>query len=369
MKKLISLLLALVLAVSLFAGCTKTPAPVETPEINVENTETPEITTPDVEIPAAPASFTDSVGRTVEVPANITKISPSGALAQMFLIAIAPDLLCTVASDYGEYDAQYIPAEVLNLPTVGQFYGSDNLNYESIAALGTEIVIDVGEPKNTIVEDMDSITTNLAIPAVHITATLNSAPDAFRMLGTLLDREAKGEELALYCERILGSVTAMMNDVQMKPSALYLLGDAGLNVLAATSFHSEVIDYMTNNLAVVDSPASRGTGNETDLEQISLWNPEFILFASDVNVAAIEADPTWQQLDAIKYGMYYVVPSGPYNWMGTPPAINRYLGMIWMTYVLYTNDDVTFTADVIEYYKLFYGYELTEAQALAFIGK
>ncbi|MDR2616184.1 MAG: ABC transporter substrate-binding protein [Oscillospiraceae bacterium] len=361
MKKLLALILALTLCLGALASCaTDAPAASPTPTPS-ETAETPDDVTPDEPDAPETVSFTDSAGREVELPSSITKISPSGALAQMFLIAIAPDLLVTVASDYSEADAKYVPREVVGLPVVGQFYGSDDLNYESIAAIGPQLVIDVGEPKNTIVEDMDSITANLAIPAVHVTATLDSTPEAFRTLGKILGREEKGEELALFCEKILTQTNDLMEKVgDDKITALYLLGDAGLNVLAKTSFHSEVLDKLTDNLAVVDEPSSRGSGNETDLEQISLWNPEVIIFAPGSVYSDVAGDPAWSQLDAIKNGKYYEVPQGPYNWMGSPPSINRYLGMIWLTGILYPSlAEFDLYEEILEYYELFYGYSLS----------
>ncbi|MDR1204454.1 MAG: ABC transporter substrate-binding protein [Peptococcaceae bacterium] len=305
--------------------------------------------------------FTDSAGRLVDIPANITRISPSGALAQMFLLAAAPDLLVTIASEYAEDDRKYIPSNVAELPVVGQFYGSENLNLESVAVIGPEIIIDIGDPKDTIAEDMDSITKNLAVPAVHITAALRSTPEAFRTLGKILNREAQAEELAEYCERVLAQTDDIMARAGGgKISVLYCLGDAGLNVLAAHSFHSEVLDYVTDNRAVVDEPSSRGSGNETDLEQISLWNPEVIIFAPNSVYGDVAGDPVWRQIDAVKNGKYYEVPSGPYNWMGSPPSINRYLGMIWLTKILYPEAaDFDLYAQTAEYYRLFYHYELS----------
>lgn len=51
-----------------------------------------------------------------------------------------------------------------------------------------------------------------------------------------------------------------------KVNLLYITGDEGLNVIAQGSFHAEVIDLLSNNLAVVDEPSSKGTGNEVDME-------------------------------------------------------------------------------------------------------
>ncbi|MDR2665399.1 MAG: ABC transporter substrate-binding protein [Oscillospiraceae bacterium] len=320
------------------------------------------------EDPVETRIFTDSAGREVELPSKIAKVSPSGPLAQMFLLAIAPDLLVSAASEYSEESLKYIPDAVEALPVVGQFYGADNLNLETIASINPDIVIDVGEPKDTIAEDMDSIEQTTAIPAVHVTASLRSAPQAFRTLGVLLGREEKGEALASYCQRALGLADDAMARVGGdKVSALYCLGDAGLNVIARSSYHSEVIDLLTDNLAVVDNPSSKGIGNETDLEQISVWDPDVIVFAPDSIYGDVQSDAVWSNLRAIRGGRYYETPFGPYNWMGSPPSINRYLGMLWLTSALYPDyADYDLYEEVREYYGLFYGYDLSRDEFDAF---
>jgi iron complex transport system substrate-binding protein len=209
---------------------------------------------------------------------------------------------------------------------------------------------------------MNGITEKLARPAIHISATLETTPEAFRKLGALLGRQEKGEALAVFCEKTLDNANAIMSKVgDKKISLLYCLGKQGTNVLARGSFHSEIIDMMSDNKAVIDNPASRGSGNETDLEQITIWNPAVIIFELRSVYKQVANDPAWKQLSAIKNKRYYEVPSLPYNWLGSPPSINRYLGMIWLGTLLYpqfaTYDLYT---EIAEYYKLFYGYTLTK---------
>ena len=71
------------------------------------------------------------------------------------------------------------------------------------------------------------------------------------------------------------------------------------------------------------------------MEQLMLWNPDVILFAPDSVYASVGDDPLWQSLTAIQNGSYYEAPMGPYNWMGFPPSVQRYLGMLWMAKLLY----------------------------------
>jgi len=281
----------------------------------------------------------------------------------MYLMAVAPDLLGTIPNAYADSDAKYIPQSIQNLPVVGQFYGADNINYESIAALGPSLIIDIGEPKNTIVEDMDSISANIGIPAIHITATTQNTPDVFRTLGKLLGREDKGEQIAEFCEMVLSQADGVMKQVgDNKANVLYCVGADGLSVIANGSYQSSTFDYVANNLAVVDSPSAKGTGNTSNLEQISVWNPDIILFGPDSVYSAAASDPAWNKMQAISSGQYYQVPEGPYNWMSSPPSINMYLGLIWLPKVLYPQyATYDLFSEVQQYYNLFYGYNLTQA--------
>ena len=315
MKKLIALVLAALLVASL-AGCTEgapvptdTPAPVDT--LAPAQIEAPEETTPPEEVAPNTRTFTDSIGRTVELPAEIEKVAVSGPLAQIVLFALCPDKLVGIASAWDTSAEQYLATEYYNLPELGQLYGGQGeLNLETLLASGAEIVIDVGEPKDSAVEDLDALQEQTGIPFVHVTTTTETMGDAYRKLGELVGMPDAAEELAAYCDRIYAQTLALAECVE-KVNLLYCLGDAGLNVIAQGSYHAEIIDLLSNNLAVVEAPSSKGTGNEVDMEQILLWNPDVILFAPDSIYATVGEDATWQEVAAIRNGTYYEVPLGP----------------------------------------------------------
>lgn len=314
---------------------------------------------------AAPTvMFTDDLGREVEIDAEISRIVPTGPLSQIYLYAIAPDMFVGLASRWSASAEGIIPQKYLNLPYFGQLYNSANLNVEELALAAPQLIIDVGQPMSGGTEDLDALSTQTNIPAVYIATTLETAPETFRTLGKLLNREEKAEELAQFCEKIWSRTTSIMEQVgDNKVDALYVLGEQGLNVLAQNSYHSELIDMLTNNLAVVDTPGSKGSGNAVTLEQIALWDPEFILFAPDAPYDAVAEMDIWKEMTAIRSGNYLQVPDGPHNWVGTPPASQRYLGLIWLTaqlYPVYCDYDVK--AEILEYYELFYNCTLTDEQ-------
>ena len=312
--------------------------------------------------------FTDSTGRTVEVPANIERIAISGPMAQIVLFALAPDKLVGIANAWDETAAEFFDEKYYTLPELGQLYGGKGeMNLETLLASGAQVVIDVGEPKDTIVEDLDALQEQTGIPFVHVSATTRTMGDAYRKLGELLNMAGEAETLAAYCDGVYAKTSEIAASVE-RVRLLYCLGDQGINVIARGSYHAEIIDQLSDNLAVVDSPSSKGSGNEVDMEQILAWNPDVILFAPGSIYATVGDDATWQSVTAIREGRYYEVPFGPYNWMGFPPSVQRYLGMMWMSQLLYPETaQYDLYAEVANYFRLFYHCDITEAQYHAFV--
>ena len=313
----------------------------------------------------ATREFTDSTGRTLTIPAEITKIAITGPLSQVYILPLAGDMLVGVSNEFSEDAALYLPEAIFTKAEIGQLYGGKGeMDLEALLSAAPDIVIDIGEPKGTIGDDLTALTEQTGIPFVHIDATVATAPEAYRMLGQLLGREDKAEEIALWCETTYADISAMMDKVDAdgaRKTLLYCLGDKGVNVIAEGSFHAETINMMANNLAVVEDVVSGGLGNEVDLEQILVWDPEIIIFAPDSCFEAIADDPQWQSVSAVAAGNYYKTPYGPYGWLSSPPGVQRYLGMLWLGELLYpeyTNYDLQ--EEITEYYKLFYGCELTD---------
>ena len=341
-KKWLAMLLAVVMVLSLAAcGTQSSPQTDDTTRV-----------------------FTDSVGREVEVPAQIDKVALSGPMAQIVLFALCPDKLVGVSNAWSTEAEQYLDEKYFTMPEIGQLYGGKGeLNPETLLQSGAQVVIDVGEPKGSIAEDLDALQEQTGIPFVHITATTETTGDAYRMLGDLLNMKDEAETLAAYCEKIYDRTVSIAGSVE-KANVLYVTGDMGQNVIAAGSYHAEILDLLTNNLAVVDEPSSKGTGNEVSMEQILTWDPDVVIFAPESIYATVQDDAAWQSVTAIKNGAYYEVPFGPYNWMGFPPSVQRYLGMMWLSKVLYPDATAQYDLfdDVHEYYELFYHCDLTRAQ-------
>lgn len=367
-RKMISLLLALAMLAAMTACAGTSPtggtssSPASPPSAPSEPSASP-AAEPPAEEPAA-VIFTDSAGRQVEVPKNITRIAASGAMAQIVIFALAPDMLVGTASKWSDDAMPFIDAKYRKLPVIGQFYGSEDLNLEQIAALDPQVIVDVGETKKNLVEDMDGIMKQVGIPTVHIGATTGTIADAYRMLGRLLGMEDEAEVLAKYCETVYARTREIAEQTgASKTKLVYCTGEDGLNVLAKGSFHAEILDLLADNAAIVDDPSSKGSGNPIDMEQLLNWDPDVIIFAPDSAFDAVSTDSAWQKLRAISSGRYYEVPFGPYNWMGFPPSVNRYMGMMWLAQLLYPDTaGYDMYEETAKYYELFYHCALTKDQ-------
>ena len=307
--------------------------------------------------------FTDSLGREVEVSTNLTRVALSGPLAQLILFALCPDKLVGLATAWSPEAEEFIETQYYNLPILGQLYGgTGTLNLEEIAATGAQVIIDVGAAKDNMVQDMDNLQDQLGIPTVHIDAHTATVGDAYRKLGGLLDVKDMAEVLGEYCDGVYANTLSIVSEVDEngKANLLHCLGDAGISVIARDSYHAEVIDLLANNLAVVENPSSKGTGNEVDLEQIMLWNPDVIIFAPNSIYSTVGNNPDWADITAIENGHYYEVPFGPYNWLGFPASVQRYLGMIWLAQLLYPDvAQYDVYQEVSEYFDLFYHCNIT----------
>jgi len=314
--------------------------------------------------------FVDSCGREVLVDKEITKVALSGTLAQIVVFALAPEKMVGLVSEWDSMAEEYLATEYYQMPVIGQLYGGKGeINLEELLAVAPQLVIDIGEAKDGMAEDLDALQQQTGIPFVHIDAYLDNTAEMFRIVGDLLGAEEQAEKLATYWTTHFDMVNDILAEVgESKAELLYIAGDEGLNVIANGAYHSEVIDMFSNNIAIVENPSSKGTGNEVDMEQLLMWNPQYLIFDSESIYDQVAERPEWQNMDAVKAGRYYEVPAGPYSWLGFPPSVQRILGMMWMEQLFYPEYcDFDLKAAVKEYYSLFYHCELTDAQYEALV--
>jgi iron complex transport system substrate-binding protein len=318
-------------------------------------------------------TFIDDVGREITLPVEISAVSPSGPLAQIVLYSLDQDLFVSVSSEFTDAQAKYIDPRLLTLPVTGQFYGSkaSTMNPESIMELNKQlnidVVLDIGEAKQTMKVDLDDIQSKTCVPFAFVTQNkLEDIPGSYVKLGELLSRPERGQELSDYVSALLAEFDAGMTTIgDNKKSLIYVTAVDGnsVSMIGRESYHAEVIDYVGNNL-VEPAATGSGTGGEYTMEDILQLNPDYIIVGYVEGHAyynQIMTGSMWQSLSAVRNGNVYEAPYGPYSWMGGPPSIQRLLSMVWLGNLMYPDVfDYSIDDRVREFYSLFFKYDLTD---------
>ena len=388
-KRILALLLVFAMFAALLTGCasgkqqTAAPETAQTeqaaPEQTAEETAPAEEAAAEEAAPAEDAApetveFTDSLGRTVELPADITRIAPSGAVATMILAAIAPECMVTVNATPSESQMAFLPANLADLPETGQLYGSKaDLNLETLLSADPQVVIDLGDKKGDMAADLDALQEQIGIPVIFLEADLPHMAAAFRTLGSVLSGKAdRGEALANLVDRTtaMAAENAAKITDDMRVRAMYTTGEDGLGTNAAGSTQAQVLDMVgVENAVVVEDVTNKGGGNIISLEQLYNFDPDVILFAANSIYDTAASDPAWSQLTAISTGRYYEVPGSPYSWLSGPPSMNMILGVWWLGNLIYPEIyDYDMSAMTQEIYKTLWNYDLTADETAALLG-
>lgn len=389
-RRILALLLALVMVLGLMTGCasgkTETAAPetaqTETApaeEAAAEETASAEETAAEETAPAEEAAFetvefTDSLGRTVTLPADITRIAPSGAVATMMLAAIAPECMVTVNATPADRQMAFLSSNMASLPETGQMYGSKaNLNLETLLSANPQVVIDLGDKKGDMAADLDALQEQIGIPVIFLEADLPHMAAAFRTLGGLLSGKAdRGEAIASLIDRTtaMAAENAAKITDDMRVRAMYTTGEDGLGTNAAGSMQAQVLDLVgVENAVVVEDVTNKGGGNIISLEQLYNFDPDVILFDASSIYETVADDPAWAQLTAISTGKYYEVPGSPYSWLSGPPSMNMILGVWWLGNLVYPEIyDYDMSEMTQEIYKTLWNYDLAAEETAALLG-
>lgn len=347
------------------SGCSGSETAAEQSPANTVTQSADQETSTQADTPAADTiTFTDDLGRTVELPATINSICPSGFTAQQVLLTIAPDKMVGLAQELTDDQLKIFGEKFAGYPVFGAVLGAtDNLNREAVAAAAPQVIIDTGEAKEGAEDDLNALQEQLGIPVVFIEAKLSDYGAAYSRLGELLGMEERGNELSQYCTDVYQKVESTMAGIpeNERVHMAYLLGENGLNAIAKTSFQGAVMDMVADNVVVVDDVSGKGNGNEVSLEQIALWNPDLIIFQTGSIYDTVGDNEAWAGIAAIANDNYYQVPNNPWCWMNNPPTVNQLMGLQWLPRLLYPDKfDDTIPDVTRDYYHTMYNYDLTD---------
>ncbi len=343
MKKLTLLMVILILS----SGIVFSQATVENQETSASGTQV----------------FVDDLGREVVLPADITRIAPSGSNAQVLIFQIAPEKLVGLTTKLTSDERTVYPSFTHDLQAFGTLYGKKaNLNKETLILADPEMIIDIGDIKGSVedmVRELDDVSKDVGVPVIFIEANMDNYPDVFRRLGKLLGYEERAEDLARYYEDVVAEIEKYSTG--RKPTVYITSSNNGLEAVIGGKSHAQCAEKAGADV-VVTSKTAQSNGS-ISLETLYQLDPEFIFTYTEEGYKTVTTSGDWAGMRAVRDGNVYLVPDMPHGFIDNPVCSNRIIGLWYLAWVLYPEAGIDIIARTREFYKLFYRADISESQA------
>ena len=303
--------------------------------------------------------FVDDAGRSVTLPARVSRVFAAGAPAEVMLYTLAPDLLVgrnrLPSSDALEFfPPKYRdPVLIRRLPEV-----DDPAAEVELLALKPDVYVDYGTVDDDYVKVVEAVQRRTRIPGLILDGALPRIPAMYRRLGAALGVKERGDHLADVADRLLAKYRGALSK-----------GTAPVRVYLACSpdgyvpcLEDERAGEQLHWLGGVNVAGTRATGpmRPLTIADIKAMAPSVIVVSG--SATRLRSDPAWQDVEAVAAGRVYQWPSLPYSWGSRPPSVNRLPGVVWLAYVARGGSfDAGFNADVRELFQEFYHVQLTDA--------
>jgi iron complex transport system substrate-binding protein len=316
--------------------------------------------------PARPGDFTDAAGRRVVLPAEISRILPAEPNAEALVFVLAPEKLVGLSGLPGRNS---LFPRAARLPVLGWRARSIPASMADTARqLRPDLIIDAGTVTPDRAAFADQVTQQTGIPYILVDDSFARMPTVLRSTGALLGDNDRAIDLALFAEHAIAGLRGrlLIRPANARPHVYYGLGPDGLTTALPGSPAGEAIDEA--GAINVARALGRGTEAAVSREQLLAWDPEIIIAEERSFYAALQRNPGWRRLSAVRNKRVYLEPNNPFGWIEHPSGVNRLIGLYWLSSLFYpdaTQEDLR--ATTCDFYDKFYELKLTNAQLEAMV--
>ena len=308
------------------------------------------------------ATVTDAAGRSVEIPAKVTRVFPAGPPAAILLYTLAPDLLLGWPGANRPAEREFLLPDVGSRPEVGRLTGRGNsANLEVVLALKPDLIVDAGSVDGTYISLADRVQQQTGIPYALLDGRFVAMSTTYQKLGQLIGRSADGEDFADYVNQTLSVITQRVANIarESRPAVYYARGPRGLETGLGGSINVETIELLARNVAA----ETKGGLARVSIEQVLVWNPDVIITIDQDFAANVRTDPSWVAVAAVRGGRVHLSPKMPFGWVDFPPSVNRLIGLWWLAKILYpTLFPEELPMLTRDFYRRFYHVDVTDEQ-------
>ena len=321
-KKTLALLLAVLLMMSVLAGCgntapaapaaTEAPAPVE---------EAPAEEAPADAAPAASETdtrtVTDVLGREVEIPAELKAVAcPGLPSTRMVVYAGALDRIAGVTQNE-KMELVCAPCSDVNhdvlfpLPVIGSGWPNSEIYQEELVVLDPDaIILFTSDPAQA-----DELQEQTGIPVLAVFATDYMTEDfaaTMNFLGDVFGTKDHTDALLAYVQACIEDLDSRTKNIpdEEKPTVYYgAVSFRGYNGIDATYAHYNPFD-MIHARNVADETGGNGAMT-VEKEQVATWDPDILFINQEGPTLGIlksdfETNPDfYRELSAVQNGQVY----------------------------------------------------------------
>ena len=363
--KLFSIFLVACMLVSLLAACS-----------GKETAETPsENSTASSE---AVRTITDLDGREVTLPENVESIIaiPWPWASIVFAVDGTDEHIASMsATAKKSYENCMFKTLAPRLAQTNSGYIDDAaaggtfgvVNFEEMAKLAPDLVL-IYKAQSSDIPQYDAIGVPVAVVNY---GTLDQVHEGIRLLGTILHKESRAEEIINMHKNAESQVKELTKDIpeSEKPSVLYLYnstlmtqptGFAGWMIEEAGGINAaknvQVAADSTNNFATLDMEAIY----EMDPDIIIMSN--FDPFTPEDIYSNKLANADWSSLKAVKNKRVYKIPMGIYRW--SQPNVEAHLFLEWLGKVMQPDAfrGINLKSSTQSFYQELFNYDLSDEE-------
>ena len=197
--------------------------------------------------------------------------------------------------------------------------------------------------------------------------TYDEMMDAIDIMADVLNTDFARETASkyrTYANEMIEKAQTVGNTVQNKKSIIVIRDTSNLRAYGANRFAGRWATLCGGDYALTEGDPN-GYVNLTS-EQLLEYDPEIIVFVIPGEAKKFIEDAKWSSLTAVKSGHVYENPSAIGTWSNHGSECVLQFG--WAMEMLYPElSDFELIKEVIDFYKEFYGMELTDAEVTAII--
>lgn len=244
------------------------------------------------------------------------------------------------------------------------YFTNDAITLEGILETGAEVVFYRGKDNADLAEQL--IKAGVAAIDVEFN-TYDEMMDAIDIMADVLNTDFARETASkyrTYANEMIEKAQTVGNTVQNKKSIIVIRDTSNLRAYGANRFAGRWATLCGGDYALTEGDPN-GYVNLTS-EQLLEYDPEIIVFVIPGEAKKFIEDAKWSSLTAVKSGHVYENPSAIGTWSNHGSECVLQFG--WAMETLYPElSDFELIKEVIDFYKEFYGMELTDAEVTAII--